>query len=74
MEPAANLTWLSMLICRSRAAFGHKRVALAATMAAFAPQYGEFGGFGAIRRARGVAGPINSSKFVVKFPMQGKRE
>jgi hypothetical protein len=25
MEPAANLTWLLMLICRSRAALGHKK-------------------------------------------------
>jgi hypothetical protein len=28
MEPAANLTWLSMLICRSRATFGRERVGL----------------------------------------------
>jgi hypothetical protein len=47
---------------------------LAATKVAFAPQYGEFGGFGAFT-ARGYhreATKIN--RIVVKFPMQANRE
>jgi hypothetical protein len=38
-----------------------RRRRLAATKVAFAPQYSEFGGFGAIRRWSRVAKPLNSS-------------